>query len=131
MRRQWLTTTTRRQSRYEHMVQVARTQLGEQIFYEAWEEGKRMSLNQLLEISNQVLLLPQQLQPEQPLRNETLPTPKPLATTALTAREMEVLSLLAQGCSSTQIARQLVISPLTVNSHVRSIYYKLGISTRA
>ncbi|HZR39926.1 MAG TPA: LuxR C-terminal-related transcriptional regulator, partial [Ktedonobacteraceae bacterium] len=50
---------------------------------------------------------------------------------SLTAREIEVLCLVAQGLTSTQIAQQLTITTLTVNSHVRSIYSKLGISTRS
>lgn len=49
----------------------------------------------------------------------------------LTAREMEVLRLLAQGLTSAQIAAQLVIGLVTVNSHVRSIYSKLGVSSRS
>ena len=49
----------------------------------------------------------------------------------LTAREGEVLRLLAQGLTSAQIAEQLVISVVTVNFHVRSIYSKLGMNTRA
>jgi DNA-binding NarL/FixJ family response regulator len=49
----------------------------------------------------------------------------------LTAREVEVLRLLAQGLSNHQIAEQLVLSPYTVNSHTQSIYGKLGINTRS
>jgi DNA-binding NarL/FixJ family response regulator len=49
----------------------------------------------------------------------------------LTAREGEVLNLLAQGLTSAEIAEQLVIGLVTVNSHVRSIYNKLGVSSRA
>ena len=49
----------------------------------------------------------------------------------LTAREVEVLRLLAQGLTSAQIAEQLVIGVVTVNFHVRSIYSKLGVSSRA
>jgi DNA-binding NarL/FixJ family response regulator len=41
-----------------------------------------------------------------------------------------VLSLLAQGLSNKQIAKQLVISPFTVNKHVDSIYGKLGVRSR-
>jgi DNA-binding NarL/FixJ family response regulator len=43
---------------------------------------------------------------------------------------VEVLRLLAQGLTSAQIAEQLVISLLTVNTHVRSIYNKLGVTSR-
>jgi DNA-binding NarL/FixJ family response regulator len=49
----------------------------------------------------------------------------------LTAREVEVLRLVAQGFSSAQIAEQLVIGLATVNFHVRSIYNKLGVSSRS
>ncbi|GAC1366452.1 MAG: hypothetical protein NVSMB44_30190 [Ktedonobacteraceae bacterium] len=51
--------------------------------------------------------------------------------TDLTAREMDVLRLLAQGMTSAQIATQLLISIVTVNSHVRSIYSKLGVTSRS
>jgi DNA-binding NarL/FixJ family response regulator len=50
---------------------------------------------------------------------------------SLTPHEIEVLRLLAQGLPSAQIAEQLVISLLTVNTHVRSIYSKLGVTSRA
>jgi len=49
----------------------------------------------------------------------------------LTAREVEVLRLLAQSLTSAQIAEQLVIGVVTVNFHVRSIYSKLGVTSRA
>ena len=78
--------------------------------------------------------------PEQALAAEgqpILPTPTPPARSAatypdgLTAREVEVLRLLAQGLTSAQIAEQLMIGVVTVNFHVRSIYSKLGVSSRA
>ena len=49
----------------------------------------------------------------------------------LTTREMDVLQLLAQGLTSAQIAERLVIGLVTVNSHVRSIYSKLGVTSRS
>jgi predicted ATPase len=49
----------------------------------------------------------------------------------LTPREVDVLRLLAQGLTSSQIAERLVIGLVTVNSHVRSIYSKLGVTSRA
>ena len=49
----------------------------------------------------------------------------------LTAREVEVLRLLARGLTNKQAAQQLEISPKTVGRHVESIYSKIGASTRA
>lgn len=49
----------------------------------------------------------------------------------LTAREVEVLRLLADGLGDRAIARRLVISPKTVAAHVARIYEKLGVRSRA
>lgn len=49
----------------------------------------------------------------------------------LTAREVEVLPLLARGFSNKEIAERLVISPKTVGKHVEHIYAKIGASSRA
>lgn len=48
----------------------------------------------------------------------------------LTAREVEVLRLLARGLSNKEIARRLFVTPKTVGSHVEHIYGKIGASTR-
>jgi HD-GYP domain-containing protein (c-di-GMP phosphodiesterase class II) len=49
----------------------------------------------------------------------------------LTAREIQVLRLLARGLSNRQIAAELVISPRTVGSHVEHIYAKTSTCNRA
>lgn len=49
----------------------------------------------------------------------------------LTAREREVLELLAQGLGPIEIGSELSISPKTVATHVEHIYAKLGVHTRA
>jgi HD-GYP domain-containing protein (c-di-GMP phosphodiesterase class II) len=49
----------------------------------------------------------------------------------LTAREIEVLRLLARGFSNKQIAKQLVISPKTVATHAEHIYAKINAPSRA
>jgi PAS domain S-box-containing protein len=48
----------------------------------------------------------------------------------LTNRELEVLSLLAQGCSTDDIARSLSISPSTARNHIRNILQKLQVHSR-
>ena len=49
----------------------------------------------------------------------------------LTAREIEVLRLLALGLSNKQIAGRLIISPHTVNGHIHSIFGKLALNSRS
>ena len=49
----------------------------------------------------------------------------------LTARESEILDLIAQGLTSKQIARQLSISPYTVNTHRDNLRRKLGVHNGA
>ncbi len=49
----------------------------------------------------------------------------------LTRREIDVLSLLAQGYDNLAIARRLVLTTRTVQNHVSNIYGKLGVNSRA
>jgi DNA-binding CsgD family transcriptional regulator len=49
----------------------------------------------------------------------------------LTAREREVLAMISQGFTNKRIARSFEISPETVKSHVKHIFLKLAVSTRA
>ncbi|WP_067134595.1 LuxR C-terminal-related transcriptional regulator [Microtetraspora malaysiensis] len=46
---------------------------------------------------------------------------------ALTAREREVLALMAEGLSNTDLSERLVISEGAVNKHIRNIFAKLGL----
>jgi len=62
-------------------------------------------------------------------RPATPPAP-PRAVAELTAREREVLDLLARGLSNPEISQQLVISEATTKTHVARILQKLGIRGR-
>lgn len=52
-------------------------------------------------------------------------------SSGLTAREREVLTLLAEGLGPVEIGYSLSISPKTVATHIEHIYTKLGVHTRA
>ncbi|TDD65897.1 response regulator transcription factor [Actinomadura darangshiensis] len=52
-------------------------------------------------------------------------------THGLSAREAEVMDLIATGRSNGEIARQLFLSEKTVKNHVNRIYAKLGVGSRA
>ena len=63
---------------------------------------------------------------------DALLQPKPVADAhGLTARELEVLRLVATGRTNRQIARTLVVSEHTVARHVQNIFAKLRVSSRA
>ena len=49
----------------------------------------------------------------------------------LSEREKEVLKLVASGCTSTEIGSRLIISGQTVNTHIKNIYRKLNVRSRA
>ena len=58
-------------------------------------------------------------------------TPSPAYPAGLTRREVEVLRLIAQGMTDAQVAERLIVSAHTVHAHLRSIYGKLDVTSRA
>ena len=62
----------------------------------------------------------------------TIATPASVDLPAgLSAREVEVLRLVAHGLTDAEVAAELSISPRTIGGHLRSVYSKLGVSSRA
>jgi DNA-binding CsgD family transcriptional regulator len=60
-----------------------------------------------------------------------IPSPTPVLADLLTARELQIVSLVAEGRVNKQIAGTLRISEWTVSTHLRRIFAKLGVETRA
>ncbi len=113
---------------YERSVAVARDLLGSKAFTAAWTQGRTMLPEQALATEKS-----RKMRGTVSAGQSSVPSVKPPARfpAGVTRREIEVLRLLARGLTSAQIAGQLVISLSTVNTHVGSIYSKLGVSTRA
>jgi predicted ATPase/DNA-binding CsgD family transcriptional regulator len=113
---------------YDRAVIAARVQIGEQTFATAWAQGRGMPLEQVLATRGPVTI-------PAPRSAGPFSTPvtkaSPASPAGLTARELEVLRLVAQGLSDAKIAERLVISYRTVTTHVSSIYTKLGVSSRS
>lgn len=70
-------------------------------------------------------------QPQQEAAAPIPSTPWPVRESMLTTREREVLRCVAQGHGSKEIGERLGISGQTVNAHIKNIYKKLRVHTRA
>jgi DNA-binding CsgD family transcriptional regulator len=114
---------------YERSVAVTRVQLGEKAFAAAWAEGRTMTPEQALAAKGPVAM-PMPV-PTTHVASPPAEKSAPSYSDGLTAREVEVLRLVAQGLSNAEIAEHLVISLLTVKAHMRSLYNKLSISSRS
>ena len=121
------------QAEYEQTIAMARGTLSEALFAAAWAEGRAMSVEQAITYAlEDGIPLPEDTAATSELTAPVAPPPALEARPAgLTAREVEVLRLVAQGLSDREVAERLVVSPRTVNAHLTSIYSKLGVSSRA
>jgi DNA-binding NarL/FixJ family response regulator len=103
---------------------AARSQLSEAAWEVAFAEGQAMSFEEAVEYA----LLAEELSPP------ALPKSEQQSTGAhqpdLTRREKEVATLVSQGLTNRQIAKELVLSERTVENHVANILKKLGLHSR-
>jgi tetratricopeptide (TPR) repeat protein/DNA-binding CsgD family transcriptional regulator len=114
---------------YDRFVGAARAQADATSFAAAWEEGRALTLDQAVAAA-----LKQVAPPQQPGIASTPTGPRPTMPAypaGLTAREVEVLRLVATGLTDAEVAERLVLSTRTVNKHLQSIYGKLGLSSRS
>ena len=108
----------------EREIAAVRAFLGDALFEMLWAEGHAMSPQEAIAAR----WLPSPAQPA----SSPAPKKKPLSYPAgLSAREVEVLRLVSQGLSDTEVADRLIVSPRTVTTHLTSIYNKLGVNSRA
>ena len=112
----------------ERAIDETLAQLGEEVFAAAWAEGRTMTPEQALAARGPVTMLT-----TTPAGPSSVPHARkaPPYPNGLTEREVDVLRLVAQGLTDAQIAKELCIEPSTVNSHLKSIYSKIGVSSRS
>ncbi len=106
---------------HERVVASLHDELGEIAFNESWAYGRSMTLKLALSMVARIPIPTEQASSQE----------KHSYPADLTAREVDVLRLVAAGLPDARIAEQLVISPRTVNTHLRSIYAKIGVSSRS
>jgi predicted ATPase/DNA-binding CsgD family transcriptional regulator len=103
---------------HEEAIGALRLRLGEGDFRTAWADGRAMPLKRAVDYALH--------EPEKPQAEIA-----PAFPAGLSAREVEVLRLVARGMTNAQIAQELYVSPSTVNGHLTSAYRKTGSSGRA
>jgi non-specific serine/threonine protein kinase len=110
------------QSHHDQIVVATRAALGEADFAAAWAAGAGADLDELFaEVPAGAPAEPDA--PAEP--------PAPVALHGLTARELDVVRLLAEGLSDKEIATTLFVSRRTAANHVAAILRKLGAPSRA
>jgi DNA-binding NarL/FixJ family response regulator len=109
----------------EYIAEVLRSTVGPAAFERLRSQAGDTSLDQLVE---EALAL---LEVETSTQRRGVPlVAVPWRRVALSAREMEVLRLVARGRRNAEIAKELVITARTARFHVASILKKLGASNR-
>ena len=99
---------------------TARSQLGEAAWGNVLAQGRAMGLEEAIEYAFSA-----------DKRSATTSPSTPERPAGLTSREVQVLGLVATGMTSAQVATELFLSPRTVETHLTSIYHKLGVTSRA
>jgi ATP/maltotriose-dependent transcriptional regulator MalT len=94
----------------------------------AQAQGQAMTLEQAVAYALEPL--PEETPVARPVTPERT-TPTSAYPAGLSAREVEVLRLIAQGLTNAQVAERLVVSAHTVHTHLRTIYGKLDVTSRA
>ena len=105
---------------YDRALATARARLDEATWETAWTNGRSLSVEQAIVLAVGT--------PAPGLSGTPPPVQHPAG---LTAREAEVLRLVVEGLTNAQVAARLFLSPHTINSHLTSIYGKLGVPSRA
>jgi DNA-binding CsgD family transcriptional regulator len=110
---------------YEANVATVRAALGEEAFAAAQAAGRLLPLP---EIVGEAISLPTVAVPRV---TDAAPCSSALTSLGLSAREHEVLRMVAAGHSDQEIAHALCVSRRTINTHVSNILNKLGVASRS
>jgi non-specific serine/threonine protein kinase len=120
-------------TRYENILKRARAQLDDQSCTMAWSEGAEMGVEQATGYALEALNLPEAKQAVDAagISGHASINPGAGQPPTLTQRETEIVCLVAQGLTDRDIASRLAISPRTVDTHLRRIFSKVHVTSRA
>ena len=116
---------------YERAAAAARARLGESAFAAAWAAGAGMTEEQAVAEATAVMAGAPATAPGEPDAPTAASSSRSVTPSGLlTARELEVLGLVAGGRTDRQIADELYLSPRTIHHHVANVLAKLGVDKR-
>jgi predicted ATPase/DNA-binding CsgD family transcriptional regulator len=111
--------------------QRLRTAMGTEAFEAEYDAGRTLDLARAAHQARPGIQAGREAAPAGALVSEPEAAVHGEAVTVLTPRELDVLKLVAQGLSNSDIARRLVLSEHTVHRHLANILRKLDLSSRA
>jgi predicted ATPase/DNA-binding CsgD family transcriptional regulator len=104
---------------HERHMALLRDRLAPEAFGTAWDDGRRLPVADLVRLADSVA---------RSAETWTQPVPR---QGLLTAREREVVGLVARGLTSREIAEVLIVAERTVETHIDHVRAKLGVRSRA
>ena len=112
--------------RHRRAIDAIRSQLAPAEFEAAWAAGRRMTMEQAVADASDFA---------DDLADAAFPRSSVADSQGqnrygLSPRELEVLRIVAEGLTDPEVAERLYLSPRTVSQHLRSIYSKLGVTSR-
>jgi ATP/maltotriose-dependent transcriptional regulator MalT len=101
---------------HDRILASVRARVGDEEYARLRDEGRTMKLEEALSLA--------------PDPAQATPRATSRAQDVLSARETEVLGLVAEGLTDQEVAQRLYLSPRTVGQHLSSVYRKLGVRSR-
>jgi ATP/maltotriose-dependent transcriptional regulator MalT len=108
----------------ERWLSIVRSRVAEDVFARNWTTGRELTIQQAIALALNV-------RPSGASNSATLPHRPEVGLAGMTAREVEVLQLVARGQSNKEIASELVLSVRTVERHITNLYGKIDARGKA
>lgn len=115
-----------RQDRYDRTLAAVRDGQNPATHDAAWAFGRQLSTEEAIQYA-----LEEDRSPARSIQEESTALSLDVAPMGLTKREIDVLRLVSEGLMDAEVAERLFVSRRTVNTHLTSIYTKIGVTSRS